>query len=241
MSEKACRPAWQQGIVDSVPIGVSFLVFGGIFGMLGLQAGLSTAENVLMSFFVHAGSAQFAVLPMLAEGAGFWAMVLVTLLLNSRYFLMGLSLAPYYSKQSRRFANLIAFFMSDEQYAITYNRIRLYGFDSAYILSVSLFLHLFWALGTWLGSIAGHLLPDPHRFGLEYSFTAMFLALSVGMLSSKVRVAVFLGCGAAACLLSAWSVNGLHVLAAGVLAFAAGYWRMPAGSNQMVEGEKPAG
>ncbi|CAM5792179.1 MULTISPECIES: AzlC family ABC transporter permease [Brevibacillus] len=238
MNEQQQMASWKQGIRDSVPVGMSFLVFGGIFGMLALQTGMSTAESVWMSFFVHAGSSQFAVLPMLVEGAGFWTMVMVTFFMNSRHFLMAMSLAPYYSRQNKRFADLIAFFLSDEQYAITYNRIQQYGFDKSYILSVSLFLHLFWALGTWLGSLFGYLLPDPQRFGLEYSFTAMFLALSVGMLSSPIRVAIFLGCGAVACLLSMASTSGLHVLGAGLLAFAVGFIRKPADGGKGAQGEE---
>ncbi|MEJ8544932.1 AzlC family ABC transporter permease [Brevibacillus borstelensis] len=242
MNKQNHMASWKQGIRDSVPIGMSFLVFGGIFGMMALQAGMSSGESVLMSFFVHAGSSQFAVLPMLVEGAGFWTMVMVTFFMNSRHLLMAMSLAPYYSRHNRRFADLIAFFLSDEQYAITYNRIRQAGFDKAYILSVSIFLHLFWALGTWLGSLFGQFLPDPERFGLEFSFTAMFLALTVGLLTSPMRIAVFVGCGAVACLFSLVADSGLHVLGAGLLAFAVGYMRKPAaGSRETEEKERVAG
>lgn len=36
MNEQQQMASWKQGIRDSVPVGMSFLVFGGIFGMLAL-------------------------------------------------------------------------------------------------------------------------------------------------------------------------------------------------------------
>lgn len=225
-----------KGIMDATPIALSFLLFGGIFGVLSLQVGMTPLHSVAMSFLVHAGSAQFAVLPMLTDGADFWAMVLVTFLMNSRHFLMGMSLAPYYAPLTRNNANVAAFFMSDEQYALTLNHIRRSGFDKNYVFTVSIFLHVFWALGTFLGTVVGHWLPDPQGLGLEFSFTAMFLALAYDQVGSVSRLSTFLICGGVAILLSLWSANGLHVLGAGLIAFAVGYLR-PVSSENAVEKE----
>lgn len=212
-----------QGITDSIPIGLSFLLFGGIFGVMALQVGMTPLESVLMSWFVHAGSAQFAVLPMLSNEANFWSMVLVTFLMNSRYLLMGMSLAPHYASHPKWMANVTAFFMSDEQYALTFNHMSRNGFDKTYILVVSLFLHGLWSLGTWIGTIAGNWISNPQALGLEFSFTAMFLALAFSELRTPKRIILFLTCGVTAIVLSLWSTNGLHVLGAGALAFVVGF------------------
>ncbi|WP_308216646.1 AzlC family ABC transporter permease [Pseudalkalibacillus decolorationis] len=63
-------------------MGISFIVFGSIFGMMAIQIGLSPFESLLMSIFSFAGSAQLSVLPMIVENSSVYAMVLTTLLIN---------------------------------------------------------------------------------------------------------------------------------------------------------------
>jgi len=230
----------RQGVLDSLPITVSIILFGVIFGMLSLQAGLSGSQAVLMSFTVYAGAAQFTALSMLADQADLWAIVLACFLLNSRHLLMGLSMSPYYQKFSFAQVNLFAFFLTDEQYAITLNRFRHQQSDAAYIIAVGLSLYIGWCSGTWLGTIAGKWFPDPASLGLGFSFTAMFLALAYYQLTSPLRIAVFLLCGTAAAGLSLLLPSGLHLLAAGVIAFAIGYC-LPVKKEDQAESTKCAG
>ncbi|MCK9905608.1 AzlC family ABC transporter permease, partial [Frankia sp. Cpl3] len=194
-----------------------------IFGVLSLQTGLSIWQSLGMSFIVYAGSAQFTALSMLAERADLWAIVLATLLLNSRHLLMGLSLSPHYQGFTRWQMNVLAFFLTDEQYAITLNRLRHHPSHAAYITGVCASLYIGWTGGTLIGTIAGQWIPDPDALGLGFSFTAMFLALAYYQLTSFVRLLTFLCCGAVAVELALVLPNGLHLLAAGLLAFAVGY------------------
>lgn len=213
----------KQGIIDSLPIVASFVLFGAIFGMLSLQAGLKSWEAMLMSLLVYAGAAQFTALSMIMEQSQVWSIVLAAFLLNSRHFLMGLSMAPHYAKFDRKFINTSAFFLVDEQYAITLNRFRNHPSHGSYILAVSISLYASWNLGTWLGVMAGSWIPDPAALGLGFSFTAMFMALAYYQLSSWFRAAVFILCGIVAVALATVLPNGLHLLFAGGVAFAIGY------------------
>jgi 4-azaleucine resistance transporter AzlC len=215
---------FRQGIIDSLPITVSIIPFGAIFGLMSIQSGLTLWQSVLMSMTVYAGSAQFTALSMLAEHANLWAIVLATFLLNSRHFLMGLSVAPYYQSFSLAQVNTLAFFLTDEQYAITLNRFRHYPSDVPYIVGVSLSLYLGWCGGTFIGTAAGQWIPDPESLGLGFSFTAMFLALAYYQLVSYTRIMVFLLSGLVATGLILVLPMGLHLLAAGLLAFAIGYF-----------------
>jgi 4-azaleucine resistance transporter AzlC len=228
----------RQGILDALPITVSIILFGAIFGLLSLQTGLSSWQSVLMSLTVYAGSAQFTALSMLGEHANLWAIVLAIFLLNSRHFLMGLSMAPYYQSFSLTQVNTLAFFLTDEQYAITLNRFRSHPSDVPYIVGVSLSLYIAWCGGTWIGTVAGQWIPDPASLGLGFSFTAMFLALAYYQLYSLQRIVVFLLCGLLATGLVLVLPTGLHLLAAGLLAFAIGYF-LPEKHKQPAE-EGPA-
>ncbi len=218
------KQSWRQGVIDSLPITVSIILFGAIFGMLSLQAGLAGWQSIAMSLIVYAGSAQFTALSMLSDHANLWAIVLATFLLNSRHLLMGLSISPHYQKFSFAQVNLFAFFLTDEQYAITLNRFRHHASDLGYIASVSLSLYFGWFFGTLLGTVAGQWIPDPDALGLGFSFTAMFLALAYYQLTSVIRVLTFLLCGVVAVGLALVLPSGLHLLFAGLIAFGIGYY-----------------
>lgn len=215
---------FRTGLWDALPITASYILFGAIFGMMSLQAGLSTWESMTMSLFVYSGAAQFSVISMLVDQASMWAIILTTFLLNTRHFLMGLSMSPYYQKFSAAQVNGLAFYLTDEQYALTLNRFRHHPSQLSYIFAVSVSLHLSWALGTWLGTIAGKWIPDPASLGLGFSFTAMFLALAFYQLTSVTRVLTFLLCGALATCFALFLPDGLHLLIAGIVAFGIGYF-----------------
>ncbi|USG67313.1 AzlC family ABC transporter permease [Brevibacillus ruminantium] len=214
---------WKQGLLDAAPLIASYILFGAIYGMIAGQAGLTSWETLAMSLFVYSGAAQFAASSMIAEHAGMWAIILTTCLLNLRHFLMALSISPHYQRFTNSQVNALAFFLTDEQYAITLNRFRHHQSDLPYIVSVSVSLYASWCGGTLLGTAAGNWIPDPASLGLGFSFTAMFLALAYYQLSSVIRIFAFLLCGAVSVGLAFVVPTGLPVLIAGCLAFAIGY------------------
>ncbi len=218
------RTEYRQGLLDALPLTISLILFGGIFGMLSIQAGLTSWQSLAMSLIVFAGASQFTAISMIPEHTGIWAIILTTFLLNSRHLIMGLSMAPHYKDFSQKHVNVLAFLFVDEQYALSLNRFRQHKSDATYALAVGLSLYLSWAFGTWIGTIAGQWLPDPAALGLNFSFTAMFLALAYYQLQSVARIMAFLFCGAIAVWLGMILPNGLHLLAAGIVAFGIGYF-----------------
>lgn len=215
--------SFKNGLWDALPIMASYVLFGAIYGMMALQAGLNTWESLAMSLFVYSGAAQFSAVSMIAEQASMWAVLITTCLLNTRHLLMGLSISPHYQQFSRKQVDGLAFLLTDEQYAIALNRFRHEQSRASYIFGVGVSLYLCWIVGTWIGTVAGQWIPDPASLGLGFSFTAMFLALAYYQLVSVARIATFLICGAIAVLFSILLPNGLHLLIAGVVAFLVGY------------------
>ena len=71
-----------------------------------------------------------------------------------------------------------------------------------------------WVGSTVLGVLAGDLIGDPTRLGLDAAFPALFLALLVPMLRSRTAVAAaFLG-GAIALALIPIAAPGVPIIAA---------------------------
>lgn len=219
IGSSASRASFRSGLWDALPLTASYILFGAIFGMMSMQAGLSAWESVAMSLFVYSGAAQFSAISMLADHAGMWAIVLTTCLLNTRHLLMGLSISPYYTRFSTSQVNGLAFYLTDEQYALSLNRFRQHPSEASYLVAIGASLHVSWCTGTWLGTVAGQWIPDPSSLGLGFSFTAMFLALAYYQLISFTRILTFLLCGGLAVYAAMTLPNGLHLLIAGLVAF----------------------
>lgn len=221
---KAKNQNWKQGILDSLPMGISFIVFGSIFGVIAIQIGLSPFESILMSLVSFAGSAQLSVLSMIAENSNISAMVLTTLLINARHLLYGLSLSPYFSKFDWKFTNFIAYFLSDALYALSLSHCKQLRPQKSYMIGAGIFLYMSWGLGTLIGTVSSTLLPKFNHLGLEFSITAIFLIMAFTEINSFLKVVTFLITGLIVISLSAILPLGFLLLIAGGLSFMVGYF-----------------
>ncbi len=225
MKIKINKKEWRRGLKDALPISISLLLFSGIFGVMAMQSGITPFEAVLMSASVFAGAAQFAALPMIADQASMITVFLTVFLLSSRYFLTSLSMSPYYAQFGSSFSNISAFFMSNEQYAVTYTHFSHYRSTKSYITAVSLFLYGSWILGTLIGTLISELIPgDPRTMGFSFTFTAMFLAMAFNQLSTKFLLFTFILCGLLSTYLATALPYSLHILISGIIAFFIGYF-----------------
>jgi len=107
------------GIGQTLPVAFSGAAYGVAFGILARQAGLSWLETILMSALVNAGGSQFVVLGMWLQPLPTVTIALATLIINLRHLLMGASLSPWISKLSTGKVYGLAFFISDESWALT--------------------------------------------------------------------------------------------------------------------------
>ena len=94
-----------------VPIAISGCGIGLVFGTLAGQAGLGAGEAVLMSALVFSGAAQFVVLGLWVAPLPVATIVFATLVVGLRHVLMGVALAPVFSKLPRLKAYGSVFFM----------------------------------------------------------------------------------------------------------------------------------
>lgn len=182
-----------QGARDSIPIMIGVIPFGITCGVMGLTAGLTPAETILMSLLVFAGAAQFIGITMLGAGITGWGIIVfTTLLINLRHLLMGASLAPHLLKLPLARQLLLTFSLTDEAYAITANRTAQAGYSANYQMGCSWALYFTWALSTVVGVLVGSYIPDPLAWGLDFAMPATFLAMLMPRLNNPVSVMVCL-------------------------------------------------
>lgn len=66
------------------------------FGIVAASQHFSIIEILLLCLLVYAGAAQFIICALVATGTPISAIVLTTLIVNSRFFLLSMTLAPNY-------------------------------------------------------------------------------------------------------------------------------------------------
>jgi 4-azaleucine resistance transporter AzlC len=219
--------AWA-GVRDALTTVVpSIVAYGIVWGGLARQAGLSLGELVAMCLLVTAGTAQFVALPMIQSGAPAWLLVVTTYIVNLRHYLMAASLAPYLAHLSRGRLALIAHGVTDESYALTMARFATHRPHPAYFAGSAATAYLAWYVGATLGGLLGGRIPDPHRYGLDFVFPAVFIAILARTIQSPWQWAVA-GVAAAVALLVKGTIGGTwHIALAGLGASALGIWLAP--------------
>ncbi|MTV48400.1 branched-chain amino acid ABC transporter permease [Heliobacillus mobilis] len=165
---------------DTSPILLGIVPFGITCGVMGLTAGLTPLETIMMSIMVFAGASQFVAISMLGAGITSWSVIVfTTLLVNLRHLLMGASLAPYMSQLPKPLQALLAFVLTDESYAITISRTHNGHYSGAYQLGTSVLLYTTWAVSTAVGAYLGSYFPDPLAWGLDFAMPATFMVLLI--------------------------------------------------------------
>jgi 4-azaleucine resistance transporter AzlC len=166
--------------------------FGMIFGTLASPSGLSPLGAVMMSLLVFAGSSQFIALTLLASGTGLAVIMLTTLVVNLRHVLYSANLQPHVSRLSQLWRVLLAFWLTDETFAVVQRR---YGvgdpspFKHWYHLGSCLSMYSNWLLWTVVGVFLGKAVAGIGGFGLEFAMVATFIAIVVPLLRTRPMVA----------------------------------------------------
>lgn len=172
-------------VVDALAVSSSSASFGLVYGLAARDAGLSVAETVVMSVAVLAGSAQFAAVGLLAQGAPGVNVLLTTVALNARHVLYGPALMPWLASWSRLRRIAAGYILTDEVFALAVahfrrtNRADLVGYWSAGMVPAA------WIVTGAVGWWAGDLIPDPNSWGLGVVFPVAMGGLAVGFMGER--------------------------------------------------------
>jgi 4-azaleucine resistance transporter AzlC len=183
------------------------MVYGAVWGALAAQVGLSLGAIVTMCLLVSAGASQFVAVPLIASGSAPWAVAATTFLVNLRHALMAASLAPRLRHVPARWLALLAHGINDESFALITARYADRPISAAYFAGSVVAIYGGFYLGAVSGALSGTRLPNPYRYGLDFTFPAVFLALVVPQLRDRWGWSVA-GLAAALALLAARLVPG---------------------------------
>ena len=213
---------YRRGVRVAVPFAVAVGVFGLSFGVLAREAGMGSLAPIVMSATTFAGSAQFAVTSVLGAGGGVAAACIAALLLNARYGPIGMSVTS--ALEGGRLKRLLeAQIVVDESWALSNQGGG--RFDRDILIGAGSLLYASWVVGTTIGVLAGNLIGDPNKLGLDAAFPALFLALLVGQIHSRRAALAAVAGGAIALIVTPFAKPGIPLIVA-CLACLIG-WRKP--------------
>ena len=165
-----------RGLKGGVPIALGYLAVSFTFGIAAFRDGLSIFEASLIPLVNVTSAGQFAGLSIIAEGGTLLEMALTQFIINLRYSLMSLALSQRLSSRTRLFHRFImAFGTTDEIFGIS--ALQKYPLDPAFQYGAMAISIPAWVLGTFLGALAGNLLPEFLLSALSVAIYGMFLAI----------------------------------------------------------------
>lgn len=180
---------FRNGLRDGVPIGLGYLVVAFSLGIAARNAGLTAFQAALASC-TTLSVGEYAIFTLVAVGAPYLEAVLMTLIANARYFLMGVALSQKMSPKMPFYHRLLlGWAITDEHFGIAvgmpgYVRPRyMYG---AIVFSVPC-----WTLGTVLGVLVGNILPAAAMSAFSVALYGMFIAIFIPPARKNRVVAVF--------------------------------------------------
>jgi 4-azaleucine resistance transporter AzlC len=178
--ERSAEHDLLRGVRAGVPVAVGYVPMAMAFGVLATQTGLSFPQAAAMSLFVYAGASQFASLGLLAGGASALAIVLATLVLNFRHFLMSVALSrtiPLVRSAASWATPLgLGFGITDETFVVASLNESL---TPSFFFGLALTAYLAWLSGTLIGAGFSSLIPAVIARGMGVALYAMFIAILV--------------------------------------------------------------
>lgn len=189
------RSEFLTGTKATVPLVVSGIPFGIIFGALAITSGFTPLQTMALSAFVYAGSAQFIATGMFAAGAAAPIIILTTFVVNARHALYAASLAPYVKHLPQRWLFPLGFWLTDETFIVTiahYQQDTPSPYKHWFWLGSAVLMYVSWQISTWVGIIAGGSIPDPLSWGLDFALYVTFIGMLVPMVKTRPPLAAAL-------------------------------------------------
>lgn len=169
----------------SLPITISYIVLGTVFGMVAFEAGFSIFQMTLLSLFVYSGAGQFMIAGMYGSGANILAIIITLLFLNIRFILLSLSSSKYVLNESGIFLFLFGTTLTDESFGVNYTLFEKGIWQPNDALALNLVIYIAWALGTILGGTLVSVLTLDTTL-ISYGLTALFIFMMASQFISKV-------------------------------------------------------
>ena len=172
------RRALSAAFPVTVPVLMGYLAIGMAFGFMLQAIGYNFIWAFFMSLTIYAGSGQYLGVTLLSTAAGLGTVALMTLLINFRHLVYGLSMLEKFRGMGWRKFYMI-FSLTDETYALLASAQAPVGVDpKSFYFAIAMLDQSYWILGSVIGAVAGALIPVDTT-GIDFAMTALFVVIAV--------------------------------------------------------------
>lgn len=188
---------FKKGFMDVIPLTIPVIPFGIIYGVVGVELGLSPLVTFAMSFIIFAGSSQIAFVQLYTAGASPLVMISSVLAINSRHFLYSAVLAQYLNKLNLYWKILLSYLMTDQAFSVSlsyFKKNQKKTFSHYHMLGSGFTLWLLWQISTLSGIVLGNVIPE--ALGLEFAIPLTFLSLIIAELKKYDHLLIIIISGA---------------------------------------------
>lgn len=187
-----------EGLKASIPVVLSSMPFGLLFGAIAVKHGFTTFEAVFMSATIFAGASQMVGLELFGTTVAPWLIVLSIFAVNFRHVLYSAAVGRIFRPWGTARMALAFFLLVDPQFAETERR-REHGLRVTWrwYAAMALPIYAFWIADTWVGASFGNLISDPHALGLDFVLPIYFLIMVMGFRQRKSFIPVVVSSGLA--------------------------------------------
>ena len=172
------KAGFAQGLRDGIPIAMGYFAVAFSLGITARDCGFSPLQGFVASITTYASAGEYIGFTLYAAQATIIQLIIMTIITNARYVLMGFALnqrLPSSTSTGRRLLTGLA--ITDEIFGITIaqqGQINPYYPFGAFVCAVP-----FWAIGTSLGIAMGTVLPARIVSALSVALFGMFLAVII--------------------------------------------------------------
>ena len=169
-----------------LPIFIGYLPAAIAFGILAKGCSISLLECFLFSAAVFAGASQFIALNLLMSGMGLLGIIITTLFVNFRHFLMSAYLSTRIEITAKRYLALIAFGITDEVFSVL--SFHKGDMPKSFILTVQFTAYIAWVSGSVAGFILGSFLPELLTVSMGVALYSLLLAIILPEVKKSFKI-----------------------------------------------------
>ncbi len=178
MEKKSKRLNFTDGIHDGFPICLGYFAVSFAIGIQAAGIGMTAFQAAMLSLLNVTSAGQFAGIEVIAAGGSLLEMAGVQFVINLRYMLMSTALSQKVDPAlATRHRLGIAYGVTDEIFGISILRegtLSPWFSYGAILIAVA-----GWVSGTFLGALAGSILPQRLIYALGIALYGMFIAIII--------------------------------------------------------------
>lgn len=206
-----------------LPVAISIASYGLVWGVLAGQAGLSPLEVLLMSGLVFAGASQFVALDSWVPGdLPVISIIVTTAIINLRMLLMTATLRPLTTGFPRWRALASVYLVADENWAMTMAQVGKPHGTVGFLVGSGVCSWVAWTVATMAGRLLGAVIDRPEAYGLDFAFTATFIALLLGMWKGRADLVPWIVAALAAIITARLVPGNWSIIVGGLVGSFAG-------------------